>query len=226
MSAPVTNAPDGVSLAVIGKNTILSIQSGSSTLSGTVNTSGSNVTGETGSAFTAAMVGQPITINGVVYTVETFTSGTAITVSPAPGTQTAVNFTATLLTYTKVAELKTLDFSGSKNDTEDVTNFDSAGRAKEFVVTLLDMGEIKISGNYIVTDAGQTAFRAAFLSGLKLSFEIQLPINTNAGQTTSGDVWTFLGAVTELDNTFAYDKAITFSATVKVSGLIDVTPGS
>jgi predicted secreted protein len=143
------------------------------------------------------------------------------------GTQFSIQVSGTTTpVYAKVAELKTLDFSGSKNDTEDVTNFDSAGRAKEFVVTLLDMGEIKIAGNYIVTDTGQTAFRAAFNSGAKLSFEIQLPINVPAGQTTTGDLWVFIGAVTELDNTLSYDKAIQFSATVKVSGLITVTPGS
>jgi hypothetical protein len=98
-----------------------------------------------------------------------------------------------------VAELKTLDFSGSKNDSEDVTNFDSASRFKEYKVTLADAGDCSISGNYIGGDTGQQAFRAAFVSGAILSFEITLPFQN--GQTTTGETWVFSAFVQELNNT-------------------------
>lgn len=218
-----TNAPDNVSLAVSGKGTKFSIQTGIA--AGTVSTSGTGVTGVTGTPFVTgtAWDGLPITIAGVQYTIASVTSSTALVLTTSAGTQTAVAFSGPV-TYTAVAELKTLDFSGSKNDVEDVTNFDSAGRAHEFEVTLLDSGEIKIAGNYITSDVGQAAFRAAFQSGVKLSFQMILPLQ--AGQTVAGETWIFIGAVTELDNTISYDKVLQFSSTVKISGLINVTPGS
>lgn len=126
--------------------------------------------------------------------------------------------------YTNVAELKTLDFSGSKNDSEDVTNFNSAGRFKEFIPTLADAGDISISGNYIAGDTGQTAFRAAFASAAVLSFQITLPFQ--AGQTTQGETWVFTGFVSELDNTVQYDKVLSWTAKVKITGVVVVTLGT
>lgn len=128
------------------------------------------------------------------------------------------------ITYTPVAELKTLDFSGSKNDSEEVTNFDSGSRYKEYVVTVADAGECGIAGNYIGGDVGQTAFRAAFGSGAVLSFQIVLPLQH--GQTITGEKWVFAGFVAELDNSISYDKVLKFSAKVKVTGPIVVTAGS
>lgn len=224
MSSPTTNAPDAISLAVSGKGTVLSIQTSlTAVVAGTVATAGTAVTG-TGTAFTAAMVGLQIVIAGVAYTIAGWTSATAITLASSAGTQSGASYSISVPTFTKVAELKTLDFSGSKNDTEDVTNFDSAGRAKEFVVTLLESGDIKIAGNYITSDVGQAAFRAAFQSGAKVSFQMVLPLQ--AGQTTQGETWSFIGAVTELDNSVSYDKVLAFSSTVKISGLISVVSGS
>lgn len=219
-----TTAPDLTTLAVAGKGTIFSIQTATGALTGTVTTSGTGVTWVSGSVFTSSMVGNPITIAGVQYVVASFTDNHDIVLTTSAGTQTTVAYTASSVTYTPVAELKTLDFSGSKNDTEDVTNFDSTGRAKEFIVTLLDSGEISVSGNYIAGDTGQAAFRSAFASGAKISFKMVLPLQ--AGQTVNGETWVFVGAVVELDNTVAYDKALQFSAKVKISGLITVTQGS
>jgi predicted secreted protein len=136
--------------------------------------------------------------------------------------QTAV--VSGVITYTAVAELKTLDFSGSKNDSEDVTNFDSGSRFHEYVVTLADAGDCSIAGNYIGSDIGQAAFRAAFLSGAVISFQIVLPLQH--GQTTTGEKWVFNGFVQELDNQVAFDKVLKFAAKVKVTGPIVVTTGS
>lgn len=128
--------------------------------------------------------------------------------------------------YTPVAELKTFSFSGTKNDSEDITNSDSAGRYKEWLVTLADSGEISIAGNYVPADAGQIAFDSAFDSGLRYPFKIQLPINPNAGQTTVGDTISFLGFVTENDLDIDYSKAITFQSKIKITGPRTFTTGS
>lgn len=140
------------------------------------------------------------------------------------GTVFSIGSTGETPTYTPISELKTFSFSGTKNDTEDVTNSDSAGRAKEFIVTLLDSGEISIGGNYIASDAGQTAMVAAFNSGAILPFKIVLPLAP--GQTTSGDTFTFIGAITEHTVDISYDKAVTWSGKCKISGLITVVSGT
>jgi predicted secreted protein len=140
------------------------------------------------------------------------------------GTIFSIGTTGATPTFTPVSELKTFAFSGAKNDTEDITNSDSLGRAREFLVTLLDSGEISITGNYVGGDAGQVAFRAAFNSGSILPFKMQLP--TAPGQTTTGDLFTFSGLVVESNPDTQFDKAITFSAKVKISGMITITPGT
>jgi predicted secreted protein len=128
------------------------------------------------------------------------------------------------ITYTGVAELKQLNFSGSKNDFVDVTNFDSASRFKEKIVTLADAGDVAIAGNYVSGDTGQAALRAAFVSGATLSFKIVLPLQS--GQTTTGETWIFLAFVSELDNSVQYDKALEFSGKLTLTGPITVTPGT
>ena len=140
------------------------------------------------------------------------------------GTVFSIGTSGLTPTYSAVAELKTFSFSGSKNDTEDVTNSDSAGRAREFIVTLLDAGEISLSGNYVASDAGQVALTAAFNSGAILPYKIQLPVAPN--QTTSGDVITFIGLMVENDLNLSFDKAIAFSAKIRISGITTYTSGS
>jgi len=63
----------------------------------TANTNGTTVTktGNDNHGFTPAMVGNPIVINGVTYTVQSFTNGWNITVTPSAGTQSGVSWTYT-----------------------------------------------------------------------------------------------------------------------------------
>ena len=140
------------------------------------------------------------------------------------GTVLGIATIAAPTVFTTVAELKTFSFSGTKNDTEDVTNSDSTGRAHEFIVTLLDSGEISIAGNYVGGDVGQIAFRAAFNAGSVVPFKMTLPVGP--GQTTSGDVFAFIGAVVENALSVEYNKANSFSAKVKISGVISYTAGT
>jgi predicted secreted protein len=219
-----TTAPDLTSLAVSGTGTVISLQT--SKAAGTVTTSGTAVTGVTGTPFVTgtSWVGLPITINAVQYLIASVTSATALVLTTSAGTQASpVAFSGPVI-YTRVAELKSVDFSGSKNDLEDVTNFDSAGRFKQYIATLADAGDCSINGNYIASDVGQSAFRGAFSSAAVLSYEIVLPLQ--AGQTVVGETWVFLGILSELDNHVQYDKVLGFSAKVKVTGPITVILGS
>lgn len=64
------------------------LQLGGGTANGACNTSGTAVTGTSGSSFTSGMVGLPLFIAGVGYTVQAFTDATHITLSSSAGTQT------------------------------------------------------------------------------------------------------------------------------------------
>jgi predicted secreted protein len=129
-------------------------------------------------------------------------------------------------TYTAIAEIKGIQLSGSQNKTEDVTNMGSPGRAEEFIVTTLMAGEFTLNGNKesLSGDAGQVAMNAAFSSGAVLPFKIVFPLGP--AQTTTGDTYTFTAMVEELSWDSQFDKAITFSAKLKVSGVITATAGS
>jgi len=63
-------------------------------LNGQVTTNGTAVSLSSGSNFQSSMVGNPIMINGVVYTVATVTSGTALTLTASAGTQTGASYYA------------------------------------------------------------------------------------------------------------------------------------
>lgn len=123
---------------------------------------------------------------------------------------------------TIVGEVKTIAQSGRQVATEDVTNLQSS--AREFIPTLLDSGTWDLSGSRIGGNAGQIAMEAAF-SGLTIvPFKIQLP--KEGTQTTTGDTFTFNALVQESNFSVGVDKAITFTAKLKVSGAITPTPGS
>jgi predicted secreted protein len=151
-------------------------------------------------------------------------SGTITLSANATATATGVTLTINAPVYTAISELKTFSFSGAKNDTEDVTNSDSAGRAHEFIATLLSSGDVSISGNYVAGDAGQAALRAAFATGAILPYKIQLPVAP--GQTTVGDLFTFTALVEENATDLQYDKAVSFNGKCKISGVITYSIGS
>jgi hypothetical protein len=125
-------------------------------------------------------------------------------------------------TFTPFGEIKSLSQSGRQANTDDVTNLSSS--AKEFITTLVDSGEWDFTCNRVGGDAGQVALESAF-NGLEThNFKIQFP--KSAGQTTSGDSFTFAAVVTELSYSVAPDKAQTFTGKIKVSGLLNFVAGS
>ena len=66
------------------------------TVTGTCNTSGTAVTWVSGNQFLAGQAGQNITINSVVYVVQTWNSSTSITLATSAGSQTGVSFSGGL----------------------------------------------------------------------------------------------------------------------------------
>lgn len=126
-------------------------------------------------------------------------------------------------TYTVVNQIKTTNYSGTKLDTDDITNMTSPGAFREYAPTLNDAGQLAISGVFDPADPGQLMFSAAFNAQTLISVKHQFPVAQ--GQTT-GFLRTFVGYVTENTLDLQFDKASTFNATIKITGPITDTPGS
>jgi hypothetical protein len=125
---------------------------------------------------------------------------------------------------TLVLGVKTVQWSGIKVTTEEISDFASASGGREFLATLIDLGEFAISGNRIPLDAGQVLMWTTLNARLPATFTAQNPpIGT---QVTTGDKWVFSGILTEITQDNQFDKAVTFSAKIKVSGLVTLTAGS
>lgn len=127
------------------------------------------------------------------------------------------------LTYTPIDQVKTTNYTGTKLDTDDITNMSSPGAFREYAPTLNDAGQLAVSGVFDPADPGQLMFSAAFNAQTLISVKHQYA--PAQGQTT-GFLRTFSGYVVENTLDLQFDKTSTFNATIKITGPITDTPGS
>lgn len=124
-------------------------------------------------------------------------------------------------TFTIIKQLKTVTYSASKQDFDDITNMDSAGAVREFVPTLIDPGSASFQGVFSGTDPGQIAFSAAFDAQTPLTFKHQFA--PGIGQVV-GFLRTFSGFAAEKPSIDAQmDKSSTYSGSIKITGPITDT---
>ena len=114
-------------------------------------------------------------INGVTATVLAVTGTTTFVVDVdtrgfTPWTSAG---TATSVTFTQIKELKDLKPSGSSVKKIDKTNLDST--AMEYVAGLVDNGDISGTLQYVVTDPGMIAARAAYVARETHNFKLVTP---------------------------------------------------
>jgi hypothetical protein len=129
-------------------------------------------------------------------------------------------------TFTVIGEVADAKFSGRKLATSSTTNFDSLGYARK-VGTILDFGQFTCTVERVGNDAGQLALIAANASRVAYDFKVQLPINPKIGQTTTGDLITFSGLVTEAgDFDISLTKASEYTFTIEIDGAYTVVAGS
>lgn len=114
-------------------------------------------------------------------------------------------------TFTLLAEVKKIQFSGSKYDLADVTNFES-GNFREWLPTLADSGEISFEANLIPSDASQNSLLNAFNNATLQPWQVVLP----------GSIGTFAfnAYVQSLERDIPIDKEATISGKLKVTGQI------
>jgi hypothetical protein len=128
-------------------------------------------------------------------------------------------------TFTTIGEVTDVKFTGRKRDTVDVTSFGSGG-VKRKLGTILDYGSATLTTIRVPGDAGQLAVIAANVAGVAYDFKIQLPVDTEAGQSTTGDLITASGIVTESNFDISLTKASEFTFTIEWDGAYTVTAGS
>ena len=125
-------------------------------------------------------------------------------------------------TPTTIGEISSFSYTGAQWGTADASNFQSV--AREWVNTLKDNGELKLSGARVSGDAGQLAVEAAFASGAITAFVMTLPKTST--QTSSGDSYAFNALVVSREFDVDITKIINWSVTLKISDGMTLTPGS
>jgi hypothetical protein len=147
------------------------------------------------------------------------------------GTVLSIGTPGTGETFTSILQVKTFKLSGQKWTYEDITNMGSpslgVGTLKESLPTLVDAGELALSGIFLPSDPGQLAAAAAFGTGLLMDFKLQLPINAAAGQVATGNLYAFSGFVQEQPiPDLQYDKVQSIAISIKLNTPVVTTPGA
>jgi predicted secreted protein len=121
-------------------------------------------------------------------------------------------------TFTQLAEVQTIQRSGSKSDLVDVTNMQSTGGYREKLATLRDGGEVSFTANYIPDDTTQISLQTLFDDATLRNWEIVLP--QGKGQ------WNFAAYVSSNDYDLPFDKEGKISAKLTITGKPTFVPGS
>lgn len=115
---------------------------------------------------------------------------------------------------TKIINLKTFSGFDGENSEIDVTNLDS--EAKEYVSGLQDFGSFSMEWDVDYSDPGQNIVRAAQATGATKAFLLTLP---------NGEKAQFLAIVKNAQAiNGGVDQTLTGSASLKITGSVDITP--
>lgn len=110
-----------------------------------------------------------------------------------------------------VGHLSSIGGIEASAETIDVTALDSQGGYRKKIAGFKDGGEVSVSGFFVPGDTGQAAMYTAFESGSTETFKIVFPASLNAQ-------WEFSGVVTAFATSAELEDALTFEATISVSG--------
>jgi hypothetical protein len=162
------------------------------------------------------------------FTIAVQTAYTGSKASVAQGTITSIGPLVSSTqspTYTAIAEIQQVAWSGAKTTVLATTNLSSV--AAEKLNGLPDFGQLKLTMNRITNDPGQMALAAAFSNPGKYYFQVQEPVDPEIGQTTQGNLYQFQAIVSE-GPTFDLEtnKVTVLSYTLEISGAPAFTAGS
>ena len=161
------------------------------------------------SGFTGADAAE---LNGKTGVVQFKTTNTfAVAFDTTGKTITAGTATATPVTYTKVANVDSFNGLDGSASTIDKSDFDST--AKEFMLGLVDNGNLSINCNDDGDDAGQAALEAARVAGSREAFKVIMP---------SGSIpnFTFYGYVMKFPISGQVDGKVQRTVDIKIDGAV------
>jgi predicted secreted protein len=119
--------------------------------------------------------------------------------------------------YTNVAQLKKVNFSGLKAEFDDITNLDSPSIFKEWMKTIVDGDTVSFDGVMNPADpTTQSLLTNIGTSGSAALFYWKITL-------TNGSTLVFQGYVQDFKFGAEYNKAITFSGTIKIVGNVTAT---
>lgn len=141
------------------------------------------------------------------------------------GTSIWVQTAASPVTWVFIGECLGATFS-DKNMFDKSTNLQST--AEEFLALLQDPGKLNIELNRVSTDAGQAALSTSYHNAppTKLPYSVVFPVNTAAGQSTTGDQRNFNAYVEDFSPQVKVNTRITTKFTLQISGAITEVEGS
>jgi hypothetical protein len=119
--------------------------------------------------------------------------------------------------YTNLGQLKKFSFNGLKAEFDDITNLDSPTIFKEWMKTLVDGSDFAFEG--VMNPADPTL--QALLSNLATAGSAAL--NFWKITLTNGSTLVFTAYVADFKFGVEYNKAITFSGTLKIVGNVTAT---
>jgi hypothetical protein len=114
---------------------------------------------------------------------------------------------------TVVAIITDIEGPGLKGDTIDVTNHDNADSHKEFIVGLLEGGDVKAKILFDPLEATHTGLITALQARALDTWTITYP-----AAITGAPVWTFTGVLTQFDVKAKVKDSLEADITIKVSG--------
>lgn len=121
-------------------------------------------------------------------------------------------------TWTDIGGMRDLGGPGTTGETTDVTCHSSPGRARQFVKTLIDNGEISFDLVFDPEDTGGQADLEA-QSVLPTAKDYRVVFNTANAKT-----WQMSCYVTNFETNQPVEGEISASVTLKVNGVIDKNP--
>lgn len=114
-------------------------------------------------------------------------------------------------TDVEVGALSSISGIDASADEVEVTDMGNTDGYREYLPGFKDGGEVSVSGYMDGEDAGQARLYELMESGDVVDCKIQFPAKI-------GKTWSFKAGVTKFTTSADVDDAITFEATLKVSG--------
>lgn len=130
----------------------------------------------------------------------------------AQGTQLAIGDGADPEVFTKIAHVKgDIPFPKLTSDVQEVTDHDSPDHTKEFIATLIDPGQLKITINWLASEATHQTLITKAQSREMTNWQITM-VDTPASK------WTFSGFITGFEAKAPDNNVYEADVTIQVSG--------